>query len=143
MMNNYIGFVFLISNSSYINSKELVNSKYLIILLKSKLNHSIIVSSSQILKKELSQALVYEYDLNLNFIEIDLDLSKNNVLMLSLKISNLNSFSLQDMIPFTTPKIYTNLKKELNLESVDILNDELKIRVENCIDFLSLRKYLI
>ena len=141
---NYLGFIFSIPNYSYIQSEELVNDNYILVLCKSKLSKSIIITSNKISKETLNSIKLFEYSFDLLDISpMSLKFEELSPLSLSLKISNSNSFSIEDMIPYTNPKIYSSIKKETVISDIGFLGDEIKIRIENCFDDLNLRKYLI
>lgn len=139
MKNNYIGIYFQITPQSYLSTKELY-SKDLIVLFKlfKEINKTIILSSQKNLKKELEDAIIVNYE-QFKFKDTVLP---QNLILLKAKVHNSTIFSLKDSICYLKPKLFTEFKKETQCQNIEILDEELKIRIQQIIEILKLDKYL-
>ena len=141
-MAHYIGIHFKVSTHSYCNATEL-QYENIIIFVETTHHKSIILSSYSNSKNllEMSHCYVYTKELELKNIHSQ-EINALSPIFLKLKISNSNSFSLTDVIPYTIPQTYVEFQKETDIKDSMFLDDEIKIRMQHCLLLLSLQEYV-
>ena len=153
MKSNYLYLLFEVSKGSYINSLENI-SNYLLIKISSDsikldLKRNIVIS-----KKEVDLIDIKKNQLKINYLELNIDklslkqciaqmnfldsFSSQLYVHLVPRVHQRNIISTKDLILFLNSSNYRSIIQELTITDIQILDNELLIRVEEILKILKL-----
>lgn len=153
LKSNYLYLLFEVSKGSYINSLENI-SNYLLIKISSDsikldLKRNIVIS-----KKEVDLIDIKKNQLKINYLELNIDklslkqciaqmnfldsFSSQLYVHLVPRVHQRNIISTKDLILFLNSSNYRSIIQELTITDIQILDNELLIRVEEILKILKL-----
>lgn len=139
--NKYLGIIFDVSISSYFQNKEIKNSQIIVWTNTKNISKNIIISPKKYVLNEIKENtfhIHYKKDISLILEKPPI----KEIVIIQTKVNNERIFSIKDYISLLKPKEYSDFLKETNIENYPILDNEIKIRMNECIKILNIEKYI-